>query len=115
MTVSSSWNASLDNIVSGYQSTTAEKSEKDDALGMDAFLTMLVAQLQSQDPLNPMEGSDFSAQLAQFSQLEQLMGLNDSMEALTTSFASDSEKDLVDYVNPFIYATYVLSGNGGIG
>jgi flagellar basal-body rod modification protein FlgD len=98
MTVSSSGNAGLDNIVASYQSTDTQKAEKEDALGQEAFLTMLVAQLQNQDPLNPMEGSDFSAQLAQFSQLEQLMTLNDSMEALTTSFASDSEKDLVDYL-----------------
>jgi len=98
MTVSSSGNASLDRLVSSYQSTESQKSEKDDALGRDAFLTMLVAQLQNQDPLNPMEGSDFSAQLAQFSQLEQLMSLNDSMESLASSFSADSEKDLMGYM-----------------
>ncbi len=98
MTVSSSGSASLDKLVGSYQSTEPKKSEKDDALGRDAFLTMLVAQLQNQDPLNPMEGSDFSAQLAQFSQLEQLMSLNDSMESLAASFSSDSEKDLMGYM-----------------
>ncbi len=35
-------------------------------LGHEDFLTLLVAQLQSQDPLNPMDGTEFSAQLAQF-------------------------------------------------
>jgi flagellar basal-body rod modification protein FlgD len=53
--------------------TTPTVEKKKDPLGRDAFLTMLVAQLKNQDPLNPMQGSDFSAQLAQFSSLEQLL------------------------------------------
>lgn len=40
---------------------------------------MLVTQLNNQDPLNPLEGSEFSAQLAQFSSLEQLLGLNKTL------------------------------------
>lgn len=98
MTISSSGNASLDKLVTSYQSTETKKEEKNDALGRESFLTMLVAQLQNQDPLNPMEGSDFSAQLAQFSQLEQLMNLNDSMEKLAASSTSESQKDLMSYI-----------------
>ncbi len=98
MTVSSAGNSSLDSITSSYQSTATEKSETADALGKDDFLTMLVAQLENQDPLNPMDGTDFSAQLAQFSQLEQLMNLNTSMETLAASFSDDSEKDLMSYL-----------------
>ncbi len=98
MSISSSGNASLDQLSNSYQSSDTQKSEKDDALGRDAFLKMLVAQLQNQDPLNPMDGTDFSAQLAQFSQLEQLMNLNDGMEAMATSLTKDSDKDLIGYV-----------------
>lgn len=98
MSVSSTGNRSLDNITNSYQSNDKEKSEKNDALGQDAFLTMLVAQLQNQDPLNPMDGTDFSAQLAQFSQLEQLMNLNDSMTAFANSFTENSEGDAVSYI-----------------
>jgi flagellar basal-body rod modification protein FlgD len=98
MTISSSGNSSLDALSNSYQSTQGDKTQKEDALGRDTFLTMLVAQLQNQDPLNPMEGSDFSAQLAQFSQLEQLMSLNESMDNLAGSFSNDSEKDLVSYI-----------------
>jgi len=82
MTVSSTNNSALENISSSYQSNEKNKTEKEDALGRDTFLTMLVAQLQNQDPLNPMDGTDFSAQLAQFSQLEQLINLNESMETV---------------------------------
>jgi flagellar basal-body rod modification protein FlgD len=98
MTISSTGNSSLDKISSSYQSSDSEKTKKDDALGRDAFLTMLVAQLQNQDPLNPMDGTDFSAQLAQFSQLEQLINLNDSMDSLATSFSKKSEGDAVSYI-----------------
>ena len=45
-------------------------------LGKDAFLKILVSQLQNQDPLSPMEDRDFVAQMAQFSTLEQIQNLN---------------------------------------
>jgi flagellar basal-body rod modification protein FlgD len=53
-----------------------------DTLGKDDFLKMLVAQLQNQDPLNPLDGADFTAQLAQFSSLEQLSNMNTQLEVL---------------------------------
>ena len=48
-------------------------------LGRDEFLQLLVTQLSNQDPLNPMDGQEFAAQLAQFSSLEQLIDINDSL------------------------------------
>ena len=98
MAISSTGNKSLDNISNSYQSTDMEKTKKAEALGKDSFLTMLVAQLQNQDPLNPMDGTDFSAQLAQFSQLEQLINLNKSMDTLANSFANKPEGDAVSYI-----------------
>lgn len=53
-----------------------------EALGQDAFLKLLVAQLQHQDPLNPQENYEFVAQLAQFSSLEQSVGINERLDAL---------------------------------
>lgn len=64
-------------------STTAEKS--DDIMGKEDFLSLLVAQLQNQDPLNPDEPTEFTAQLAQFSSLEQLYNINDGMNSLIES------------------------------
>ena len=55
------------------------------SLGKDDFMTLLVAQLQAQDPTNPMEAQDFSAQLAQFSTVEQMFNVNDNLEALQES------------------------------
>ena len=56
-----------------------------DALGRDEFLTLLVAQLQNQDPLSPMDGQEMAVQLAQFSSVEQLMQLNENVEAQTAA------------------------------
>ncbi len=72
--------------------------EKEDPLGRDAFLSMLVAQLKHQDPLNPMEGSDFSAQLAQFSTLEQMFKVNDNLESIHTDLGPNTEENLLDYI-----------------
>ncbi len=46
------------------------------------FLQLLVAQLQNQDPLNPMDGTQFVSQLAQFSELEQMIGVNQGVQQL---------------------------------
>ena len=54
----------------GTQSNEPVNSTED--LGDEAFLRLLVTQMQYQDPLNPQENEEFVAQLAQFSQLEQL-------------------------------------------
>jgi flagellar basal-body rod modification protein FlgD len=62
--------------------TVASPSKlSDKSMGKDEFLKMLVAQLKNQDPLNPMDGKDMAAQLAQFSSVEQLIQLNRTMEA----------------------------------
>jgi flagellar basal-body rod modification protein FlgD len=56
------------------------------------FMTLLVTQLQNQNPLEPMDNKDMSAQLAQFSQLEQLESMNNSfgkvLESMQKEYAS---------------------------
>ncbi len=53
----------------------------DPSLGKDEFLNLLVAQLRNQDPLNPQEGHEFVAQLAQFSSVEQLANISATLDA----------------------------------
>jgi len=87
--------SSVNSLFTGH---TKETEKEKDPLGRDAFLTMLVAQLQHQDPLNPMEGTDFTAQLAQFSSLEQQFNTNDSLEAILSSMDARKEDNLIDYI-----------------
>ena len=61
--------------------TTSTKS-KADAMGKDAFLNLLVTQLQHQNPLEPQADGEFLAQLAQFSSLESLQDIQKDMAAL---------------------------------
>ncbi len=96
MTLASAGNASLDKLSSSY--TPRDTKKKDDALGREDFLTLMMAQLKNQDPLNPMDGTDFSAQLAQFSSLEQLINLNDTMGTLKSSFDKGNESDVTSLV-----------------
>ena len=54
------------------------------------FLQLLVAQLQNQDPLNPTDSTQFVAELAQFSQLEQLIAIRSDIEGYTSQAAQNT-------------------------
>lgn len=54
-------------------------AKKNDYLGKDEFLKLLTVQLQNQDPLNALNDTDFIAQMAQFSSLEQMQNLNSTV------------------------------------
>jgi len=61
---------------------------KSDELGQDAFLQLMIAQLQNQDPLSPQENGEFIAQLAQFSSVEGITNLGSSVNELVSEFRS---------------------------
>ena len=68
--------------VTDYVDTTQETTSMGKNLGRDTFIRLFLTQLQNQDPLNPLDATEMSAQLAQFSSLEQLFNINENMETL---------------------------------
>jgi flagellar basal-body rod modification protein FlgD len=58
------------------------------AMGKNEFLKLLIAQMQNQDPMNPMQGDQMAAQLAQFSSLEQLQQINENLTGQASAAGS---------------------------
>ena len=70
------------------RSKSIPESPLADIVSKDQFLKLLITQLQHQDPLNPMESTEFTSQLAQFTSLEQLFNLNAGFEGLKSALTS---------------------------
>jgi flagellar basal-body rod modification protein FlgD len=70
-------------------SEPAETTANPGALGKDAFLKLLVTQLQHQDPTKPQADAEFIAQLAQFSSLEQLTDIAKGVEKLVANLPAN--------------------------
>jgi flagellar basal-body rod modification protein FlgD len=68
--------------------TSTQDAQPGGAMGKDQFMKLLIAQLQNQDPMNPMQGDQMAAQLAQFSSLEQLQQINANLTAQQTAGGS---------------------------
>lgn len=66
----------------------AHKSKSANDLGIDEFLTLLTTQLKNQDPMKPMDGTEFVAQLAQFGAVSGIQQMQTSMESLASSLRS---------------------------
>jgi flagellar basal-body rod modification protein FlgD len=71
--------------------TDANKNQ----LGKDAFLKLLTTQLQHQDPLNPMEDSEFMGQMAQFSTLEQITNMATANTAMADNLTFSKSVSLI--------------------
>ena len=69
-------------------STATKAATGNQSMGKDAFLQLLVTQLKNQDPLSPQDNGAFVSQLAQFSSLEGINNLNDSVNNISSNYSS---------------------------
>ncbi|MCF8721911.1 flagellar hook assembly protein FlgD [Nitrospina gracilis] len=77
--------------------STAPASAKN-TLGKDDFMKLMIAQLSNQNPLNPMDGQEFSAQLAQFSALEQMTNVNTNIMKLIQSQQAATNSSMINMI-----------------
>ncbi len=92
----------LDNILSNQAATAASSttstSQTTASSEKDMFLNLLVKQLQYQDPLNPVENTEFASQLAQFSSLEALTNMQNSIDTMSTVQNSMNSMQAISFI-----------------
>ncbi len=96
--INTSYNAS-----SVTDETSSSSSIED--LGMDQFLNLFIAQIQHQDPLNPLDSAEFTAQLAQYTSVEQLYGMNSKLADIEEALNSQGDqRDDLGYIGKTVKA-----------
>jgi flagellar basal-body rod modification protein FlgD len=88
---------SIEAVNTGYAASSASgentsSSHSTGELGMDQFLKLFIAQIQHQDPLSPLDSAEFTAQLAQFTSVEQLYGMNSRLADIEETLNGKSEQ-----------------------
>lgn len=99
--------------VASQATATAQRAEATLAENFDSFLTLLTAQLQYQDPLDPIDSTEFVAQLVSFTGVEQAVATNANLATLIKMMESGQTAAAVDYLGTIVEAegdTATLSG-----
>ena len=74
-------------------------------IGIDQFLTLFIAQIKNQDPLSPLDSAEFTAQLAQFTSVEQLYGMNNSLSDIKETLNDQGgQQDLIGLIGKTVKA-----------
>lgn len=82
---------------------TTASTDKNTLVGnYDTFLKILTAQLKNQDPTSPMDASEFTQQLVQYSSVEQQIATNDKLEKMLTALNSNGITPLLSYVGQYV-------------
>ena len=78
----------------------------------ETFLKMLTVQMQNQDPLNPVDSSDYAVQLATFSSVEQQVQTNDLLRSLQSQLGASDMADMASWVGKDARSTAAVYVNG---
>ena len=87
-------------------SPASGQTSSSSSMDYDAFLTLLIAEMENQDPTNPMDASEYVAQFAAFANVEQTMQIGVKLDALLTSSALAQADAVIGHT--------VTSPDGGI-
>jgi flagellar basal-body rod modification protein FlgD len=92
------------------QTATTAATSTASLLGKDDFLKLLTTQLRYQDPLKPMENTEFISQMAQFTSLEQMANLNKNFETFSSTLSSAINMEtILSFLNKNIVAKDTLN------
>ena len=89
-------------FASAESNTPTTPASAQPVLGKEDFLRLLVAQLSAQDPLNPMDSTEFTAQLAQFSALEQMTNVNSTLEELVKAQQAMGNSSMISLIGKLV-------------
>ena len=85
--------------------TQTSSQTSSEEVGIDQFLTLFIAQIKNQDPLSPLDSAEFTAQLAQFTSVEQLYGMNSSLSDIKETLNDQGgQQDLIGLIGKTIKA-----------
>lgn len=90
---------STSNAVAGTQSADDQAQLEED---LNQFLTLLVTQLENQDPLDPMDSTEFTSQLVQFASVEQQIKQNTNLEQLVGLQQNNQISSMVNFIDKVV-------------
>jgi flagellar basal-body rod modification protein FlgD len=93
--------------------SAADKASVSTASDFETFLKLLTTQMRNQDPLKPLDSTQFVAQLASFSAVEQQVATNKNLEAIETMLAGGSA-GLAGWLGAEVQAAMPLAWDGGV-
>ena len=98
---------SMNDIYATKNSSTQTGGDPFSSIGADDFFELLIAKMQNQDPLNPIDDNEFISQVTQFTQLEELKSMKSALENLAITQGASASTQAVNLLNKYV----VTEGN----
>lgn len=103
-------NVSSSSSINTQMMSATKATESQNTLGKDAFLQILVTQMKNQNPLEPLKDTEFIGQMTQFSSLEQLTNLNQTMNQLVGIQGMQSFTEHSNLIGKKVFWEYEVNG-----